>query len=162
MFLWPVLKSLQWFPSPPNLFQRFGIFPARKFPLLSNLSILHCHARPLLHLQLTTKEKRILLLFHFFPVHANTSWRTGGSILLFTAQGTAHLAIQHPSFPTSGHIQPVLPHTSPQPMNLKHQKDVKMQASSSSQKTQNWSSRDSPMVLLKRPLFFKVFYAIIM
>lgn len=159
MFLSSILKNLQGFPSPPNLFQRSCIFPARTFPLLSNLSILNCHAHPVLHFRPTTTKKIILLLLHCFPVHANTSGSTGGSIPLFTA----HLAVQHPSFPTSDHTEPVLlPHASLPPMNLKRQKDVKMQASSSSQKTKNWSSHGSPTVLFMTPLFFKVFYAIIM
>lgn len=38
-FLSSILKNLQWLHCPKNLFQHFSIFTARKFPLLSNLSI---------------------------------------------------------------------------------------------------------------------------
>lgn len=107
----------------------FSILTARKFPLLSNL-----HISPLPCMSTTSSptyhKKLMSLLFYSFPVCANVFWRTWGFTTMERG-GPCHPTSFTPHHPgsTTGHICVLLPHASPQPMHLKQQKDVKMQAS---------------------------------
>lgn len=158
MFLSSILKGLQRFHSPKIYFSTsvpllWGGFPNFKPKYFSTAMHVHYFISILPQRKKSINFAFVLLLSSFCKCFLeNRAQRALSSNTVHSPPATQHVR---------WHTAILLPHASPQPMNLKHQKDVKMQASSRSQEMQNKNSHDRPAVLLMRLLFFAVFYAII-
>lgn len=146
MLVWPIPKKLKLFHSPRNLQGAFKYLCPNISPLLymCTASFMTYHKAKTI-LALVPLPSSFPLFPPFFGDKSDSShFLNRIQHILSPSVVISSLPIQH----ARSYTAVLLLHGLPQPKNLKHQRDGKLQALSWGQDMQNWSPHASPIALL--------------